>query len=247
MDLRAFFTALFAPAPATPLNRAPVPVPMASSVPEARQIREILRNTISAADARETLLLPPHPYAARMERLLQGATALSAYNLDCKIYLKDEPYVYSYADGSLRISKGLLDLLDDDEVLFLLARELGHILLNHSLAYARDKFQAELPGMQDMANVQEFDQLSLPFMAKSFSPPRYAPEQEQEADAWAIAFLGANGLDLGAVLTAMRKLSPVCAEGSQDALRAEFDERFRRIQKLIFPDASGGDLGQSYK
>jgi putative metalloprotease len=49
-----------------------------------------------------------------------------------KVYLTREINAFAIADGSIRVFSGLMDLMNDRELLFVIGHEMGHVLQDHS-------------------------------------------------------------------------------------------------------------------
>lgn len=68
--------------------------------------------------------------AARAQRL--GATLAHApaapARIDIGLSSRSEPGAWSWPDGRIRVSRALIDLLDDDELRAALAHEMGHLI-----------------------------------------------------------------------------------------------------------------------
>jgi putative metalloprotease len=47
--------------------------------------------------------------------------------LDVKVYLNPFLYIFSKSNGSVRVNSGIIELLEDNEILFLMAHEIAHI------------------------------------------------------------------------------------------------------------------------
>src|SRR5262245_55204443 len=69
-------------------------------------------------------------YAKRLARLTSNYHDYDGMKLNFKVYEVKE--VNATADGSIRLYTGLMDLMNDDELLFVLGHEMGHVKNGHA-------------------------------------------------------------------------------------------------------------------
>ena len=97
---------------------------------------------------------------------------------------------FALPDGHIVILKGLLDVLDDDEVIAVLGHELGHVVHRHTMqALVRST------GLVAAAGVVLGDFSAVAVTATStLQGLAYSRDAEREADAFALRFLAMAGL-----------------------------------------------------
>lgn len=74
----------------------------------------------------------PDVYAQRLAALTAKYLAYDGMRLDYMVYLDSKVNADSTPDGSVRVNSGIMDLVTDDELMFLLGHGIGHVKLGHS-------------------------------------------------------------------------------------------------------------------
>ncbi|HEY8517022.1 MAG TPA: M48 family metalloprotease [Candidatus Binatia bacterium] len=125
---------------------------------------------------------------ARLERLGRALAPAEGTRerLTFALSSRDELGAWSWPDGRVRVSRALVDLLDDDELAAVLAHELGHLL--------------DGDGASDVPAALAGDQ------------PRRGPEAR--ADAIGCTLLATRGLPAEALPTMLRRLADAIAHGA---------------------------------
>ena len=72
------------------------------------------------------------PYTLRLNRVFGKYTAGDGYTLNYKVYKLKEVNAFATADGSVRVYSGLMDIMDDNELLAVIGHEIGHVANNDS-------------------------------------------------------------------------------------------------------------------
>ena len=70
-------------------------------------------------------------YAKRLDTLTRNQYQADGYTFNFKVYLSDTINAFAMADGTIRIYSGLMDMLDDHELLFVIGHEMGHVAEKH--------------------------------------------------------------------------------------------------------------------
>jgi len=156
----------------------------------------------------------PDPRAVRLSALVSPHAGEDGIQLSVKLY--DNPVIRAFAlpDGSVRISSGLLAIADDDEVRGVLGHELGHVILQHSKAYARVAILTSA-GAKAVLKATSGDDAKpgviadvAAEIAKPLVETRYSRAKEQQADDFAFAFVMAYGYQPEALVSLFGKLGP---------------------------------------
>jgi putative metalloprotease len=134
-----------------------------------------------------------------------------------KVYQDKEVNAWAMANGCVRINTGLMDLMNDDEVIGVVGHEMGHVALGHTKKAMQVAYSAAAArsaagtfggdGLAQLSN-SEWGELGEAFVNAQFSQ-----SQESDADNFSYDFLTKKSLDRRALLTAFQKLA---AGGSDD-------------------------------
>lgn len=152
------------------------------------------------------------PHAARLQSVAAAHTGEDGLALNFRAYQSSTPLAFGTADGSIRVTTGIMDLLDDDELRALIGHQIGHIKLGHALgamraAYvgsAARKLAAGAAGAQGYGARMASQELGQ--VLEETLRSRFSQAQEQAADDYAVAFLQRHHYRAAALETAGRKL-----------------------------------------
>ena len=91
------------------------------------QIVELCRASMAQTDAENTIAPANSPYAQRIARLTGGLANYGGMALNFKAYIKNEVNAFASGDGSVRVYSGLMDVMDDDQLMAIIGHEIGHV------------------------------------------------------------------------------------------------------------------------
>jgi len=94
-------------------------------------------------DSQTEVAAENHPYAVRLSHLTQGLEHYDGLNLNFKVYLAADVNAFAMADGTVRVYSGLLDAMPDEQVLAVIAHEVGHVKLKHSYQQMREQILSD--------------------------------------------------------------------------------------------------------
>jgi metalloprotease len=93
---------------------------------------------VDKMDAENKVAGPTDPYAIRLAKVFGKYTKGEFYTLNYKVYLTKDINAFATADGSVRVFSGLMDVMDDNELIAVIGHEIGHVH-NHD---SRDAMKA---------------------------------------------------------------------------------------------------------
>ena len=157
------------------------------------------------------------PYTLRLNRVFGKYTAGDGYTLNYKVYKLKEVNAFATADGSVRVYSGLMDIMDDNELLAVIGHEIGHVANNDSRDAIKAAYKKE--ALMDAAasqstKVAAVTDSQLGKIGSSIIDSKFSRKQEAEADLYSYNFLKKNGYDVNAEESAFRILAKM-SEGSQ--------------------------------
>ena len=97
-------------------------------------VKKMAASMIKELDAENKVAPPGNPYAKRLDKIVARHKKEEGLNLNYKVYLTSTVNAFSMADGSIRIYSGLMDKMTDDELLFVIGHEIGHVKHGHRKA-----------------------------------------------------------------------------------------------------------------
>ena len=104
---------------------------------------EVVRHTqeyVKWMDANNPVAPAAHPLSQRLQKLVAGLQNHDGLSLNYKVYLVKDVNAFACADGSVRVMAGLMELMNDQEVLSVIGHEIGHVKHKDS----RDAFRTAL-------------------------------------------------------------------------------------------------------
>lgn len=173
------------------------------------QIRTLSKQAVEAQDKENQLAPAGNSYQQRMQKLVAPHQNENGVALHFEVYLKNEMNAFALADGSVRVYSGLMDKLTDDELLFVIGHEVGHVIKGHSKKAAQVTYSVSaarkgiaalggVPGQIAGSAIGEFSQAVV--------SAQFSQTEEKQADDYGLGFLQRNGHNPQAAVTALQKL-----------------------------------------
>ncbi|GAA3780257.1 M48 family metalloprotease [Flavobacterium ginsengiterrae] len=169
----------------------------------------LAKQSIAELDANNPVAGPADGYAIRLERVFGKHASTDGVTLNYKVYLVKDINAFACADGSVRVFAGLMDIMDDNQLLAVIGHEIGHVV-NHD---TRDAIKAayKKEALLDAASSQSgkmetLTQSQLGQLGSAMIDSKHSRKQESEADAFSYDFMKKNGYDVNAVESAFRIL-----------------------------------------
>ncbi len=189
-------------------SSAVVDLGMAAAVND-QQLRDLSRSMRAEGDAKARVAPANSPHVQRLNRIMANHASVNGVPLNYKVYLTDEVNANASADGSVRVYSGLMDLMTDDEIRYVLGHEIGHVANGDTLratrvAYVGSAARKGLGSLNPAAGA-----LSSSFLGDLLEATlnaQFSQQQELAADAYALNFLRANGYNTRGAITALRKM-----------------------------------------
>lgn len=195
-------------------------------------VRQMALQSAQYADGRQRVAGPGDPYASRLQRLVGDHQQEGALRFNYKVYLADEVNAFAMADGTIRIYSGLMDLLDDGELRFVIGHEMGHVARNHirkkiQMAYAASAVRKGIASLN--STVGELARSQLGAFTELVMGAQFSQLEEKEADDYGLAFLQGKGYATKDAVTALRKLA---ALGDNHSFLASHPAPGKRAERL---------------
>lgn len=193
-------------------------------------VAELAGKSSAFMDSEQPIAPVTSHYAKRLHALVGDLYEQDGYTFNYKVYLRDEVNAFAMADGSIRIFSGLMDMLDDGELRFVIGHEMGHIVKQHTrnqlrLAYAASALRKGLAAQEGMA--ADLARSHLGGLVQRLTTAQFSQLEEKVADDYGLSFLKAQGYAPGDAVSALNKLASLGSGHSflsshpDPALRAE--------------------------
>ena len=172
---------------------------------------------VKKLDSTNTVAGPKDGYTLRLNRVFGKHSAENGLKLNYKVYLTKDVNAFATADGSVRVFSGLMDIMDDNELLAVIGHEIGHVE-NHD---TRDAMKAAYrkAALIDAAasqsdKIAKLTDSQLGQIGSAIIDSKFSRKQESEADTFSYEFMKRNGYNVNAVASAFSILAKM-SDGTQ--------------------------------
>jgi putative metalloprotease len=175
------------------------------------------KEAVAKMDTENEVAGPNDGYTLRLNRIFGKHAAGDGYTLNYKVYKVKDVNAFATADGSVRVFSGLMDIMDDNELLAVIGHEIGHVANNDSRDAMRAAYQKEalIDGVSSQsAKITAITDSQLGKIGSALIDSKHSRKQESEADLFAYNFLKKNGYNVNAEESAFRILAKM-SEGSE--------------------------------
>ncbi len=173
------------------------------------QVRAMAAQAAQEYDAKNQVAPAGNKYAERLKRITSNLKIPLNLPLNFKVYLTDDINAFAMADGTVRVYSGLMDLMNDQELVFVIGHEIGHVYYKHSkqayrMAYAA---QAARKGAASVGGTTgAIATGALGGLAEKLVNAQFSQREETQADSFGLRILKLNGIDPHAAVSALEKL-----------------------------------------
>ena len=201
-----------------------------------KEVQVIASQSARSLDTKYALAPPENAYAQRLARLVDHSLQEGGLKFNYGVYLGPEVNASAMADGTVRIHSGLMDILTDGELLFVVGHEVGHVVKGHvreklQLAYAA---RAVRKGVASQANAAgDVAQSALGELAESLLNAQFSQLEEKEADDHGLAYLKAGRHEPQNAVTALKKIGGLSKGHSLLSSHPDPVQRAERLQAQL--------------
>lgn len=173
-------------------------------------VRDLAAQAARLSDSQNQIAAAENKYQQRLEKLTARHGRRDDYVFNFKVYLTPEINAFAMADGTIRLYSGLMDMMDDGELLFVVGHEMGHVVKRHVQKKIRVAHagQAARKGAASINNeIGNSARSQLGGFAEKLLNAQFSQQEEREADDYGLAFLNNTGREPQAAISALRKLA----------------------------------------
>jgi len=173
-------------------------------------VKQLGKATAEAMDAKYKVAPAGNAYAKRLDKIVAGLHNEAGLNLNYKVYLTKDVNAFACPDGSIRVFSGLMDMMDDNEVYFVIGHEIGHVAGGDSADKLRMAYAAS--GARKAAGAAggalgALSRSELGDIGEALIKSQFSQKQEYAADAYGLQLMQKNNKDQQAAVSALRKLA----------------------------------------
>lgn len=172
-------------------------------------IQQYVKSYVAQTDAQSSVCSADDPYTKRLAKILSGINSVEGIPLNFKVYKTNQINAFACADGSIRVYSGLMDVMDDDEVLGVIGHEIGHVA--HQDTKNAFKQALQTSALMDViastgSTAAALTSSQVGAIAQNLASSKYSQSQESNADDYGYDFLKAHGKNPRAMVKAFQKL-----------------------------------------
>ena len=187
-------------------------------------------------DKKNRLAPPDNKYSIRLNRLINQKFQDGDVAFNYGVYMSPEVNAFAMADGSIRIYGGLMDMLTDGELRFVIGHEMGHVMKRHirekiRLAYAASAVRKGVASQNNAAG--EIARSVFGGFAESLINAQFSQLEEKEADDYGLLFLKKKFFEPRDAVSALKKLAGLGKGHSFLSSHPDPDKRAERLQAQL--------------
>jgi putative metalloprotease len=136
--------------------------------------------------------------------------------LNFKVYLTKDVNAFATADGSVRVFSGLMDIMDDNQLLAVIGHEIGHVANHDSRDAMRAAYRkaALIEGASSQSTkAEKWSQTQWALIGNAIIDSHYSRKQETDADVYSYNFLKRNRYNVNAEESAFTILARMSQGG----------------------------------
>ncbi|RZK33314.1 MAG: peptidase [Hymenobacter sp.] len=164
---------------------------------------------VTWSDANNPVAPATSPYTKRLQKIVASLGTYDGMTMNYKVYLVKDVNAFACADGSVRVLAGLMDLMNDQEILGVIGHEIGHVKHKDS----RDAMRTALltSALKDGATSQggtaaTLSGSQLGDVSQALANASFSRSQESSADGYGYELLKAKKVNPWYMASAFGKL-----------------------------------------
>jgi metalloprotease len=201
-----------------------------------KDVQEIASQSAQYSDKKHTLATPENKYAKRLDQLITQHFQDGNVRFNYGVYISPEVNAFAMANGTIRIYSGLMDMLNDGELRFVIGHEMGHVMEEHirkkiRLAYAASAVRKGIASQNNTTGVVARSLFG--GLAESLLNAQFSQLEEKEADDYGLAFLKREKFEPQDAVSALKKIAGLGKAHSFLSSHPDPDKRAERLQAQL--------------
>ena len=171
------------------------------------ELKELAEEDIAKMDKDNDIV--KDQYHIDLQKVMKKIKLPADVKLDVKVYWSPFLYIFSRSNGSIRVNHGIIEQLDDNELLFVMAHEVGHLLHeDYKKSYRKEHAMYSFEKLLNMGG-DSMGGMSigvLDSVTSEMRKSRFQKHEEFNADEFAMSVLKANKIPREAAVDALELL-----------------------------------------
>ena len=175
-------------------------------------------------------------YAARLAKLTAKHVNEDGMTLNFKAYVTPDVNANATPDGSIRIYSGLMDMMNDQELLGIIGHEIGHVKHGHAMNRMRTAYLASAGRKAAASSSGALGALAdsdLGAIGEQLLKSQFSQSQETASDDYGLAFMKKYKYDTKSMESAFRKIATLGgSKGGLDQLMSSHPDAGKRADRM---------------
>lgn len=208
------------------------------------EVIDLGRKTAAEMDSANKLAASNSKYVQRLNKITKDMTKEDGLTLNFKVYLTDEINAFALPDGSVRVYSGLMDIMTDNELFFVIGHEIGHVKEGHTfnrfkMAYASSAARKAADAAGGVASALSKSQLG--DLGETVLHAQFSQAQETSADEYGLKLVQKYKKPNSAAISALNKLAALSGANSSNILSSHPDsaKRAAHLQGILDRQSKG--------
>lgn len=154
--------------------------------------------------------------------------------LNYKVYLTKDINAWAMANGCIRVYSGIMDMMNDNEIIGILGHEIGHVALGHSKRRMQMAYSASIArnaaSSAGGVTVSALSQSQLGDLSEAFLNAQFSQSQETAADNFSFDYLTKRNVKRDGLVTAFEKMAKM--DGGKGSLMSSHPSSEKRAQNM---------------
>ena len=163
-------------------------------------------------------------YHNRLKKLLSKVTEVEGIPVNFKVYKSNEINAFACGDGSIRVYSGLMDIMDDGELMAVIGHELGHVVHKDTRNAMRKAYLTA--AARDVVNaagsIGALSKTQLGDLAEAYVSSQFSQKQEFAADDYGFQFSTGRGFSKYSMATSLEKLVKISGSSKATLVQKMF-------------------------
>lgn len=182
---------------------------------------KLSKEAVRKMDSTNVVASAKDGYTLRLNRVFGKHVNENGLALNYKVYLTKDVNAFATADGSVRVYSGLMDIMDDNQLLAVIGHEIGHVANEDSkdamkAALRKSALIGAVSSQSD--KVAKLTDSQLGQIGSAMLDSKHSRKQEAEADTYSYDFMKKHSYDVNAVESAFSLLASQSDGASADFL-----------------------------
>lgn len=217
------------------LVNAATDVAQAATLSDA-DVAAMAKEYIQWMDTHNEVAGPDTEMGQRLEKITSGLKTINGLALNFKVYNVIDVNAFACGDGSVRVCGGLMEVMDDNEILAVIGHEIGHVVNTDSKdamknAYMTSAAKNAVGSVGGVAAKLTDSQLG--DLASALAGAQYSQKQENAADDFGFQFSVDNGQDAYSMHDALNKLLDMDANAAKSSKFRQMFSSHPETQKRV--------------